>query len=31
VSQDFLALLLELAPAGVEQFRNLAGIRDDVA
>jgi type VI secretion system protein ImpA len=31
VSQDFLALLLELAPAGVEQFRNLAGIRDDAA
>jgi type VI secretion system protein ImpA len=31
VSQDFLALLLELAPAGVEQFRILAGIRDDAA
>jgi type VI secretion system protein ImpA len=31
VSQDFLALLLELAPAGAEQFRNLAGIRDDAA
>jgi type VI secretion system protein ImpA len=31
VSQDFLSLLVELAPAGVEQFRNLAGIRDDAA
>jgi type VI secretion system protein ImpA len=31
VSQNFLALLLELAPAGAEQFRNLAGIRDDQA
>jgi type VI secretion system protein ImpA len=28
VSQNFLALLLELAPAGAEQFRQLAGIRD---
>jgi type VI secretion system protein ImpA len=28
VSQNFLALLLELAPAGAEQFRHLAGIRD---
>lgn len=31
VSQDFLSLLVELAPGGVEQFRNLAGIRDDAA
>jgi type VI secretion system protein ImpA len=31
VSQNFLALLLEVAPAGAEQFRNLAGIRDDEA
>jgi type VI secretion system protein ImpA len=29
VSQNFLTLLLELAPAGAEQFRHLAGIRDD--
>ena len=28
VSQNFLALLLELAPAGADQFRTLAGIRD---
>jgi type VI secretion system protein ImpA len=28
VSQNFLTLLLELAPAGAEQFRHLAGIRD---
>lgn len=28
VSQNFLALLLELAPAGADQFRILAGIRD---
>jgi type VI secretion system protein ImpA len=28
VSQNFLALLLELAPAGADQFRSLAGIRD---
>jgi type VI secretion system protein ImpA len=28
VSQNFLALLLELAPAGADQFRALAGIRD---
>lgn len=31
VSQNFLALLLELAPGGAEQFRHLAGIRDDQA
>jgi type VI secretion system protein ImpA len=29
VSQNFLALLLELAPDGADQFRKLAGIRDD--
>jgi type VI secretion system protein ImpA len=29
VSQDFLALLLDLAPAGADQFRHLAGIKDN--
>jgi type VI secretion system protein ImpA len=31
VSQDFLALITELAPAGLDQFRNLAGIHDGAA
>jgi type VI secretion system protein ImpA len=31
VSQDFLSLLADLAPAGLEQFRLLAGMGDDAA
>ena len=27
VSRDFLALLMELAPDGAPQFRNVAGLR----
>jgi type VI secretion system protein ImpA len=31
VSQSFVALLTELAPAGLDQFRSIAGIRADAA